>query len=113
MCLPPAVSDVLAYTESEVDKLPADALKFKVNRDWYDRFAIVLVWDSGPGQTDREVLDWCWDNHIQVMVVPGGCTGICQMLDLGLSATKKRKREASKADQGRIKASFSENLGWK
>jgi hypothetical protein len=53
-----------------------------LRRQFHPKQNIVLVWDSGPGQTDREVLDWCWAHNIRVMVVPGGCTGLCQPLDL-------------------------------
>ena len=53
-----------------------------VRKQYPEEQDLVLVWDSGPGQTDREVLDWCWDHKLRVMVVPGGCTGICQPLDV-------------------------------
>ena len=39
MCRPPTVSEVMGYAEKEVAQLPPDAARFKVTRDWYERFA--------------------------------------------------------------------------
>jgi hypothetical protein len=98
-----------------------DTLLTYVRRHMKNLQRTLVVWDLFAAHRDERVLSFLRSSGIDVIFIPGGCTGICQVMDVVVNRPFKNAIRASltswRAEQIRAKATWaapkrSDVIGW-